>query len=99
MFIEHYVYFVEGQTYSGPYMTFESAFSHIARHQKDARIETADGKTIATWSTWTGLYKVGAKYKYFVVDNQHNRANYPDLVGKTLDEAPSYAIVKDVEVA
>lgn len=38
--------------------------------------------------------------KYLVVDNDFNRANYPNLVGKTFDSPPSYAqvkVIKDVE--
>lgn len=99
MFSEHWIYFVDGKTYAGPFLTFQAAFSHVARHQKDARIEDANGNVLATWSLWTGLYKVNVKYKYLVVNNEFNRKNYPDLVGQTLDVAPSYAMVQDVEVS
>ena len=30
---------------------------------------------------------------FLVVDNEFNRANYPDLVGKTFEKAPPYAHV------
>jgi hypothetical protein len=36
--------------------------------------------------------------KYLVVDNEFNRANYPDLVGKILDKPPSYAHVAPTSV-
>lgn len=99
MFKEHFVFFTESKRYAGPFMTFEAAFSHVARHQKDARIELADESVLATWSLWTGLFKVGAKYKFFVVDNEFNRKMVPHLIGQTLDEAPDGAMVQDIEAA
>lgn len=83
----------------GPFYAFEAAFSAVVKYGKDARIETKDDKVLATWNHWTGLYKVGAKYKYLVVDNEFNRQNYPTLVNQLVDEAPSYAMVREVEVA
>lgn len=34
---------------------------------------------------------------YFVVDNDFNKAHYPDLIGKTFDSPPAYAQVKLVK--
>lgn len=99
MFSEHYVYFMDSKSHAGPFFTFEAAFSHLVRYQKDARIETADGTILATWSVWTGLFKLNAKYKFLVVDNDFNREHHPMLVGQTLDIPPKSAIVQDIEVA
>lgn len=37
------------------------------------------------------------KEVYYVIDNDFNQKNYPDLVGKTFDTPPSYAQVKVVK--
>ena len=34
------------------------------------------------------------KEVYYVIDNEFNQTNYPDLVGKTFDTPPSYAEVE-----
>jgi hypothetical protein len=94
-----YVYFVRAKSYAGPFYCFEAAFSHLVRFGKEARIETGDDKVLATWSPWTGLFKVGVKYRYLVVDNEFNRTNHPDIVGQTFDEAPSFAMVQEIEAA
>lgn len=94
---EIYAFFIDGNRYAGPYMTFEAAFSYAIKFQTDFRIESLDDKVLATWSLWTGLYKVGVKYKFLIVDNDFNRKIYPDLVGQTLDKAPYGALVQDIE--
>lgn len=99
MFREHFVYFIDGGRFAGPFMTLEAAFSYAIKFQADFRIELKDDTILATWSLWTGLHKVGAKYKYLVVDNDFNRKICPDLIGQTLDKAPNGAMVQDVEQA
>lgn len=99
MFKEHFVYFINGDRYAGPFMSFEAAFSHAIRYQTDFRIENAKEQVLATWSLWTGLYKVGVTYKYLVVDCDFNRKMCPDIVGQIFDKAPQNAIVQDVEAA
>lgn len=99
MFSKHFVIFTDSKKCDGPFFTFEAAFSHVAKHQKDCRIEDETDKVLATWSLWTGLVKTNVTYKYLVIDNEFNRANFPDLVGQLLDKAPAYAMVRDVEVA
>lgn len=92
-----HVKFTNSNTYSGPFFTFEAAFSHLIKFQTDSSIETDDGKVLATWSLITGLYRVGAKYKYLILDNEHNMNNFPNLIGEELDAAPNGAIVQEVE--
>lgn len=36
--------------------------------------------------------------KYLVVDCPFNRANYQDLIGKTFDNPPGYAIVETLSL-
>lgn len=91
------VYFVDGKRFSGPFLTFEAAFSHITKHQKDARIETEEGQVLATWSLWTGLHRVNASYKYRVVNSEFNKKLAPHLIGKVLDRAPQGLMVQEVE--
>lgn len=98
MFSEHYIYFENAKRYSGPFFTFQAAFNHAIRYQTDFRIEDKD-KVLATWSPMTGLYKTNATYKYLVVNNSYNKTNFPNLIGKTLDQAPMGAMVQDIEVS
>jgi hypothetical protein len=94
-----YVFFTCSKSYAGPFFSFQAAFSHVVMHKKDARIEDANEKVLATWSLWTGLYKVGAKYKYRVVDNEFNRSQAPHLIGQILDEEPVGLIIQEIEAA
>jgi hypothetical protein len=41
--------------------------------------------------------KINEDTKYIVVDDDFNRVHYPDLIGKTFDNPPSFAKVKTVE--
>lgn len=94
-----YVKFTKSNTYSGPFFTFEAAFSHLIKFQTDSSIETSEGKTLATWSLWSGLYKVGVKYKYLIVNNEYNKTNFSSLIGDIVDVAPNGAMVQEVEAA
>jgi hypothetical protein len=43
-----------------------------------------------------GWVKIANK-KYKVVDNDFNRANYKDLIGKIYDNPPAYVNVEEIE--
>ncbi len=67
------------------------------------KIVTANGKQTLKMSKteWLSIGKKAGwrvkSEKFIVIDNEFNRTNYPDLVGKIFDSPPSYAQVKPIE--
>jgi ABC-type glutathione transport system ATPase component len=54
---------------------------------------TTDNKEMLDYETQEDFNKE----VYYVIDNDFNQKNYPDLVGKTFDTPPSYAQVKVIK--